>query len=295
MKLEPRSQQTVCPYSGIVAPHAAFTHPDDRDAAVKTIGHAATEDVHAELRRMLKGVAQRSRGTITYKPGRTIANAKPRFVRRDLMRELVCDHCGRDYGVFAIALFCPDCGAPNLRLHFLREITLVDAQVELAEGIEDGQRELAYRLLGNAHEDVLTAFEATLKTVYFYGMAKQGPHGATFKPVGNDFQNVDRAKERFTALHLDPFEEFDDKHLEVLRINIQKRHIIGHNLSVVDAKFAQQARDAKVGETVRLVGDDIRVFAALSQVVVDRLNTWLADGEPAPATLAKPNLPPPRP
>ena len=33
----------------------------------------------------------------------------------------VCDHCGRDYGVFAIGLFCPDCGAPNLRLHFARE------------------------------------------------------------------------------------------------------------------------------------------------------------------------------
>ena len=39
-------------------------------------------------------------------------------------------------------------------------------QVELASKLAVEQSELAYRLLGNAHEDVLTAFEATLKTVY---------------------------------------------------------------------------------------------------------------------------------
>ena len=73
-------------------------------------------------------------------------------------------------------------------------------------------------------------------------------------------------------------------------LNIQKRHIIGHNLGVVDAKFAQHAQDAKVGETIRLVGEDIRVFAVLGHVVVDRLDTWLAGGKPAPAMLATPGL-----
>ena len=290
MKLDPHSQQTVCPYSGTVAPDQAFTHPDDRDAAVEIVKHAAVEDVRAELQRMLEGVARNSRGMIKYTPGRAAPKPKPRFARRDLMRDLVCDHCGRDYGVFAIGLFCPDCGAPNLRLHFEREAALVDAQVDLAEGLGDGQQELAYRLLGNAHEDVLTAVEATLKTVYLYGMAQRGPDAPALRPVKNDFQNVDRAKERFAELGLDPFEELDDAHLSILMLNIQKRHIIGHNLGVVDAKFAEHAQDARVGETVRLVGEDIRVFAALSQVVVDRLDTWLAGGLPAPASLAAPDL-----
>jgi len=44
------------------------------------------------------------------------------------------------------ALYCPDCGAPNVRLHFTREAELVRAQVDLADGV-DGD-ELAYRLLG---------------------------------------------------------------------------------------------------------------------------------------------------
>ena len=61
--------------------------------------------------------------------------------------------------------FCPDCGAPNIHLHFAREVVLVREQVELAVSLASDQRELAYRLMGNAHEDVLTAFEATRDSV----------------------------------------------------------------------------------------------------------------------------------
>jgi hypothetical protein len=69
--------------------------------------------------------------------------------------------------------------------------------------------------------------------------------------------------------------------MSVLRLNIQKRHVIGHNLGVVDDKFAQQASDAKVGETVHLVGEEIRVFAAICQKVIDKLDGWLC-GSPSP-------------
>jgi hypothetical protein len=203
------------------------------------------------------------------------------------MRELVCDHCGRDYGVFAIGLFCPDCGAPNVRLHFAREVELVDDQVSLAEEIGIEKEELAYRLLGNAHEDVLTAFEATLKALYLYG--KTQPGTKPLPKVGNDFQNVDKALQRFEELNLNPFEALTEPEMAALRLNIQKRHIIGHNLGVVDDKFATHANDAKVGETVHLVGEDIRQFAAISQKVIDRLDTWLV-GSPSPTINQSPLL-----
>lgn len=66
-----------------------------------------------------------------------------------------------------------------------------------------------------------------------------------------------------------------------MRLNIQKRHIIGHNLGVVDEKFASHADDAKVGETVEIVGEDIRVFAAICQKITDALDAWLG-GSPSP-------------
>ena len=203
------------------------------------------------------------------------------------MRELVCDHCGRDYAVFAIGLFCCDCGAPNLRLHFAREVDLVRSQVELANAQAD-QEELAYRLLGNAHEDVLTAYEATLKTVYLHGMASQGLTGSGFKPAGNDFQNVEKGRRRYADLGLDPYGVLDADALKLLKLNIQKRHIIGHNLGVMDEKFVAHDGKAKVGETVRLVAKDVIAFAESCQRVVDALDAWLPG---ASVTVALPVTP----
>lgn len=280
MKLQPRSQQTVCPYSGVIAADMDFLHPDDHKAAIDVVKDAALADAHAALSDMLKNVARGSK-YITYKPGPRPHVPKRRFHRDDLLRELICDHCGRDYGVYAIGLFCPDCGAPNVRLHFERERQLVDAQVQIAEAQADGLEELAYRLLGNAHEDVLTAFEATLKTVYLFGIANRPEGAQSVKPVGNDFQNLERAQKRFHDLSFDPFAGLDEADLATLQLNIQKRHIIGHNLGVVDSRFAEHAEEARLGETVQLVGDDVRRFAMICQSVVDALDEWLC-GAPSP-------------
>lgn len=286
MKLTPRSKQTVCPYSGTVADDGAYTHPDDKDAVVAIASHAVVSDFEDEIARWAKDFNRRAGKSSFIKMEakvRRTPRPKPRFSRRDLMRELVCDHCGRDYGVFAIGLFCPDCGAPNVRLHFARECELVGDQVTLADELDE---ELAYRLLGNAHEDVLTAFEATQKAVYLHGK-----HQATSErpKVGNDFQNVERATKRFAELDLNPFENLTETEMAGLLLNIQKRHIIGHNLGVVDDKFATHAADAKVGETVHLVGEDIRTFSAICQKVIDTLDGWLG-GSPSPTIGDEPLL-----
>ena len=290
MKQEPRSPQTVCPYSGVIDEDAAFTHPADRDAALETVKHAAVADVQAAIGNVLRD-AFRGSSHIRVESRAVVPRPRPTFQRRDLLRLLVCDHCGRDYGVYAIGLFCPDCGAPNLRLHFAREVELVGEQVELAEALAGENEELAYRLLGNAHEDVLTAFEATLKAVYAYAITTRPTGAPEVKPVRNDFQNLERGTLRFLELGLDPFAGLDADQRAALELNIQKRHVIGHNLGIVDAKFAEAAQDAKVGQTVQLVAGDIRLFAALGQSVVDRLDAWLADA-PSPHISPVPAAPP---
>jgi hypothetical protein len=280
MKHAPGTPGTVCPYSGVRADDSEFEHPDDRKAAIKVVEHAALQDMQDAFSDMLAGIARGSK-SLTYKPASRRNRPRPRFGRRDLMRLLVCDCCGRDYGVFAIALFCPDCGAPNLALHFAREVELVEQQVDLAESLGKDRQELAYRLLGNAHEDVLTAFEAALKVAYAYRIANRPPGTPPAKPVGNDFQNIDKGRRRFDEFSFDPFAELDAQELAVLSLNIQKRHLIGHNLGVVDAKFVQHAKEAKLGETVELVAVDVRSFAALCRKVVRRIDDMLA-GLPLP-------------
>jgi hypothetical protein len=298
MKLEPHSNQSVCPYSGVVAANEEFLHPDDKDAALEIVKDAALRDAEAALHKAFSGFSNRSSGkgfpTIktTYTP--SSPRPKPRFARRDLLRELVCDHCSRDYGVFAISLFCHDCGAPNLHLHFAREAELIAQQVELATVQSEAAAELSYRLLGNAHEDVLTAFEATQKAVYLYGKVNAGTKPDEIKPVGNDFQNVERAQRRWAELGIDPYACLEADALDALKLNIQKRHIIGHNLGVMDTKFASQSADARVGETVRLVASDVIAFAESCQRIVNGLDNWLTGSKEA-AHMVAPTTPTPQP
>jgi len=78
-------------------------------------------------------------------------------------------------------------------------------------------------------------------------------------------------------LQIGPCYALSDAGREALELNIQKRHVVGQNLGVVDAKFAENARNARLGETVELVGTDIREFALLCQVVVLALDDWIAE------------------
>ncbi|KKM80709.1 hypothetical protein LCGC14_1337160, partial [marine sediment metagenome] len=219
MRQEPGTTKTVCPYSGVIGDDGDFTHPKDQEAAIKIVKHAAMQDVESALSDMLKGVAQKSRGGITFKPGARTRRPNPQFGRRDLMRLLICDCCGRDYGVFAIALYCPDCGAPNIALHFGREVELVLQQARIAEDLGEDRQELAYRLLGNAHEDVLTAFEAVQKVVYVHRVSKEESGVVPAKPVRNDFQNVERAQKRYAEFGFNPFCALSEDERELLDLN----------------------------------------------------------------------------
>jgi hypothetical protein len=251
-------------------------------AAIKSVAHAAIQDMRGAFSDMLAGVARGSKA-LTCKPGSRASKPRACFGRRDLMRLLVCDCCGRDYGVFAIALFCPDCGAPNLALHFAREAELVGQQIDLAELSGKERQELAYRHLGNAHEDVVTAFEATLKVAYARMVRGRPAGSAPVKHVGNDFQSIEKGRRRFEDFSFDPFAELDTEEFAALSLNIQ-RYLIGHSLGVVDAKFAQHASEAKLGETVELVAADIRSLAGLCGKVIRRIDDLLAGQTLPPPT-----------
>lgn len=291
MKHLPGTPGTICPYSGISDEDANFTHPDDVAAAKEVVAHAFHADAAAAIHGMFDDLARKNLGNkfLTIKSGpRPSPKPVPRFARSDLLRELTCDECGRDYGVYAISLFCPDCGSPNIHLHFAREAELVGEQVELAGKLGPERQELAYRMMGNAHEDVLTAFEATLKTVYLYKVASQVSVAPDAKHVGNAFQNIERGRKRFAEFDFDPFGSLTSDALAVLTLNIQKRHVIGHNLGVADASFAEHAGEARLGETVPLVGDDILQFAGIGQLVIDGIDAWLAGGVAPPTANNRP-------
>ena len=289
MRREPGPGQSVCPYSGFIGDDDEFVHSDDIEAIKKHVFWMAENDVNDFLGDWAKDFNRRQpRGgfismKMEHKPRR---RPKPLAIREDLLRSLECEICAREYGVYALALFCPDCGAPNVALHFRREVSLIGEQIALADELDQkGNSEIAYRLMGNAHEDVLTAFEATLKSVHAQLVRTHLPDQVekllSKKAVGNAFQNVERGRKLFGKLGIDPFDVLDEAGMEHIQLNAEKRHVLGHNLGIADDHYASFAEDLEPGETVTLIGEDIQRFAELCLKVVARLEDSLL---PAPPT-----------
>jgi len=278
----PGTPGTTCPYCGNDSLDDDMIHPDDIEAAKKYVMWAATQDMGDHIEGMARDFNRSMRksggGLISIEMDvKRQRLSRPSVWREDLLRNLACDICGREYGVYAIALYCPDCGAPNVHVHFQREVELISQQIDLANNAEtDGNQELAYRLLGNAHEDVLTAFETYLKTTFRFFVKKrlsseETDKLITKKAIGNRFQNVQRGRALYQKLDIDPYESLNEADLGFLRLNIEKRHVIGHNLSMADETYSETAQGEQPGETVTLLGEEVRRFAEICGAVVLRL------------------------
>lgn len=273
----PGQPPTTCPYCGTTCASDEFRDPADVKAAKEyvkgLVSRDAAEAVQDMFKQVLGGRGSSSRGgmlsiKMTYQAGSL--PPMPRLpYREDLLRDLCCDNCGRSYGVYAVGLFCPDCGAPNLHVHFCREIDIVEREIAVARGSEECHgSEVAYRLLGNAHEDIVTASEAYQKVMYGY---LRRARGLEPKTVTNDFQNIERARRRWAELGLDPFAFMDVDTFDAFDRFIQKRHIIGHNLGVADDKFCSLETDIEPGETVTVLADEIVQFARSCERLLEGL------------------------
>ncbi len=95
------------------------------------------------------------------------------------------------------------------------------------------------------------------------------------KAVGNAFQNVDRAKERFAAIDRNLFEALSADDTAFLILNFQKRHVIGHNLGIADEHYNELTQCEQPGETVALLGEEINRFATICANVIAHFEEWL--------------------
>lgn len=284
LRRAPGAPGTTCPYCGIDDDDGNFNYESDIESIKAYMLWAVKKDIGDFFGRMSRDFNRSvsKGGPITIKmTHKSDLSPEPRAWREDLIRNLACDICGREYGTYAIALFCPDCGCTNLHVHFEREIELVLQQIDLAEQTAtNGNSELSYRILGNSHEDVLTAFETYQKTTYKYLVRKILPKEEAIKmtskgAIGNRFQNIERARELYKNLSIEPFNVLTSDEFGLMKVNIEKRHVIGHNLSMADEAYSEAEEREKPGTTVEILADEISEFAKTAKKVVLELERQL--------------------
>jgi predicted RNA-binding Zn-ribbon protein involved in translation (DUF1610 family) len=291
IRRQPGVNSITCPYCGNDSSDDTYNAPEDIKAAQNTIGWAVEQDVGDWLEDFAHDFNRNAgKGGLISISMETKRSNRPAPCpwRQDLLRDLTCNICHRRYGVYAIGFFCPDCGARNLSVHFQREVELIAGQIDLAEGLPTPEkRELSYRILGNAYEDVVTAFEAYLKSIFRFAAPKrlnfQQMEAASKEARGNPFQNIERSRKLFAYLGLDPFSCLDSEELKALELNIEKRHVIGHNLGLADEKYVDVAQEGSLGETVTLLADEVERFAILCDRIVGHLESGLPEFLPPSA------------
>ena len=89
-----------------------------------------------------------------------------------------------------------------------------------------------------------------------------------WKLIKNSFQNVERSRERFDDLSFDPFSGVGESDLKLFRALLAARHVVGHNLSVVDDKYLESGGSGRVGEPLGLDKNTIESFAEIAISII---------------------------
>ena len=192
-----------------------------------------------------------------------IKSSPPLPVRRPyediLRRDLICPHCTLDHSVYGFAIWCPDCGKDIFMTHVRGEICVVEA---IVGDVERRKKELGTRVaasdLGNALEDLVSIFEATLKIEIRRYRKSKGDNNenidVVMKKIGSRLQSISHAvaiiSEFCDGVSLFSAGSLDEGKLDRV---FQKRHPITHNLGVVDRKYIERVRSGELEGTEVLV------------------------------------------
>lgn len=194
--------------------------------------------------------------SLTYKPG-TLPSVR-HYAEKKLKRIIECDECGGRYAVYGVAVFCPHCGKGNLIVHLHRSVETVRALLDIKSDIEKvAGNEAGYQLLGNCLEDCVSLFEGFLRVIYSQALQKLVTDNVRLQKLSelkNSFQNIARGENIIrNDIGWELFEGFSPIDRDFVEIQFAKRHVITHNLGLVDHRYQVQA------QTWRRTGQDIEI------------------------------------
>ena len=262
----------TCPYCGTVEKMQRFF----TEAQVEWIKSMFIRDVHKAFGDMLERAVRPQRPTggfisVSMKVKRGALPSVRHYVEEKLKEEVTCDKCGFEYAVYGISFHCPLCGKGSLGQHLESGAATIRVLAEESNRIaKDHGRAVADRLLGNALEDVVSLFEGFMKHVYRYAIRKKQPKADADKSIQRirtNFQRLSGAEEFFrNDLGLEIFSGIDSKDRETLESAFAKRHLLTHNLGLIDEKYRSQANAwERLG--AELVVSQQDVVNAVNQVV----------------------------
>lgn len=270
--------EAFCPYCRSKAGPSDFSTKEQIRYAKDIVTREAEKSVSAMVKDVLglDGSGRRKLGSGILSIEMSMKEDFPRHVRRpfeeELLRAVVCPHCGLDHAVFGLATWCADCGADIFMEHVRAEYNVVRSMLtDVERRRSDLGPRIAARDIENCLEDVVSIFEAVLKVMLSRhlrtaGESEEEIHALFKNRIRNGFQSPKRAAEIIrNRMQLELFEGIPAEAVEQLCSTCDKRHPITHNLGVVDRKYLENAYAAeREGREIRVAKEEIEDAISIS-------------------------------
>ena len=218
---------------------------------------------------------------VSFKPG-PLPNVRF-YTEEKLRRKVVCDNCGFQYAVYGISFHCPLCGKGNLTVHLKRSVEITQVLIEESEKMFSEQKtDVAQRIIGNALEDVIGIFEGFLKNIYIYGIYRNLSKEEADKKAERikvTFQRLDGAQKLFFSdLHYDVFSIIPEEERQFLEEQFLKRHVLTHNLGLVDEKYLEKANHyLRQGTELEILPNDVSHALKIVATIVENSAQQIID------------------
>lgn len=252
-----------CPYCGHTESFQEF-HTQDQIKHVESMMHRDMEQTLTDMLNDSFRSINGSRGLIRFSMKAT-ANLPPlhRYVEERLKQTTTCPQCRQQYAVYGVSYHCPFCGGGTLAVHLSDSARTIRVLACEAQHIREKHGETAHdRMLGNAYEDAVTTFEGFLRRIYGAVLRRDRPAEADVleAKVRNAFQRLDGAEELLRRdLSIELFDGVLQQDRDRLAVVFSKRHVLTHNLGLVDQKYREQAKAwEKPGQEVPLDAAEIQ-------------------------------------
>lgn len=276
--------QLTCPYCGTTDNMQRF----HTQAQVEWIKSMMFRDVHKAFGDILDNAfrpLQRPSGglvSIRVEVKRGALPSVRHYVEEKLKQEIIYNKCGFRCAVYGISFHCPLCGKGSLTQHLEQSGATVRILAEEAERIssEHGS-DVGDRMLGNALQDVVSIFEGFLKQTYRYAVRRHESKVEAeklFQKIKVNFQRLSGAEEFFRRdFGLEIFSAISAEDRDLLELFFSKRHVLTHNLGLIDEKYKDQVRAwERTGSEVPLTADEVvQALALVTRVVAGTIDQIL--------------------
>ncbi len=281
--LEMSQLDVTCPYCGMVENMQCFR----TRAQAEWIDSMMNRDIVHAFDKMMRRTIESARfgpggspsAKLSYRAG-PLPSVR-HYVEEKLKCVVNCSGCSYRYAVYGMSFHCPLCGGGNLGQHLDGSAGIIRAMIDESHRVaQECGEAVGQRLVENALEDVVGLFEGFLKQIYKYGVRKRfsGDEAETkIRQIRANFQRLEGAEELFRrGFEFEVLNQCEQTDLSFLRDQFLKRHVLIHNLGLVDQKYLAKAPVLqKLGAELDIPASDVERALDLVRAILSYAIEWL--------------------